>query len=126
MNQERASLRPASRMMWRIPQSYPLDVQVALPMVRQLELQPNLRLGTDVSLPEHLVRARNMRKIAGMGEFDRENEQPSKDEEIGDSRHPGIHKKILENGKPYPCETICLSKIRVAPPPGSLRRHRGL
>jgi hypothetical protein len=57
MNQERASLRLAARMMWRIPQSYPLDVQVALPMVRQLELQPNLRLGTDVSLPEHLVRA---------------------------------------------------------------------
>jgi hypothetical protein len=67
-----------------------------------------------------------MGKIAGMGEFDRENEQTSKDEEIGDSRHPGIHRKILKNGRFYPCETICVCKIPVARPPGSLRRHRGL
>jgi len=95
-------------------------------MVRQMELQPNLCLGTDVRLPEHLVRAGNMGKIAGTGEFDRENEQTSKDEEVGISRHPGIHRKSLSVGNSAPEKSICLPKVPVAPPPGSLRRHRRL
>jgi len=55
MNEQRASVRPAARMMRWVPESYPLDMKIALPAIRQAELQPNARLGTEVGLAEHLV-----------------------------------------------------------------------
>ncbi|MGB8783463.1 MAG: hypothetical protein WCD02_10100 [Terriglobales bacterium] len=55
MNEERASLRFAARMMTRIPKGYPLDVEIALSTVRQVELQPNVRFGTEVRFAEHTI-----------------------------------------------------------------------
>ena len=55
MNQERTSLRLAARMMRRVPESYPLDLEIALPTVRQVELKSNMRLGTDLGFVENLV-----------------------------------------------------------------------
>lgn len=42
-------------MMRRVPESYPLNLEIALPTVRQVELKPNAGLGTDVGFVEHLV-----------------------------------------------------------------------
>jgi hypothetical protein len=73
-------------MMRRVPNSDPLDLEIALPVVRQVELQLNARLGADVGLVDQLVRTGKMGNIAGVGVSDRENEKTSKDECVEKSK----------------------------------------
>jgi len=63
--------------MRRVPNSDPLDLEIALPVVRQVELQLNARLGADVGLVDQLVRTERW-KHRRRGVSDRENEKTSK------------------------------------------------